>query len=51
MGYYMYKNFWATWCDLSLGFMNSEAVTASSESAVNNPYVKNIPYELSKSIN
>lgn len=50
MGHYTSKKFWATRCDLSLGFMNSEAVTASSESAMNNPYVKNLLYELSKSI-
>lgn len=35
MGCYMSKKCWATRCDLSLGFLNSEAVTASNESAVN----------------
>lgn len=42
---YMSKKCWAMLCDLSVGFVNSEAVTTSSESATNNPCIKNLQYE------
>lgn len=46
---YMPKESWATLHDLSLGFMNSEAATASSGSTVNKAFIEDLQQELSTS--